>query len=87
MLDELLKEARGWLADCGSRVPDQDIPLVLKVNRDYDGGWPAFVRADPDASEQEVYDEVERRYPVGITSILYPDGPCDPQGDPGKLYL
>lgn len=85
MLDNLIREARGWLADCGLRVPDQDIPVVLKVDREYEGGWPEFVRADPDANERAVYDEIVRRYPVGMTMELYPTPDSTPTGDPGLI--
>lgn len=85
LLDSMIKEGRAWLYDCGSRVPENDIHLVLKVNRDYDGGWPEFVRADPDANQQEVYDEVERRYPGAVLEALYPAGDPTPTGDPGLI--
>jgi hypothetical protein len=81
MLDILLTEARGWLADCGMRVPDDTTALLLKVNRSTDGGWPAFVQCDPDASEAAVYAEMELRYPQ-LLEFLYPQPDPTPTGDP-----
>ena len=74
-LDELLKEARGWLEDCGLGTRGMDDPRIARtVAWNYDGGWPAFVRADPQADEMAVYDEAERRWPQGLLKDLYPQG-------------
>ena len=80
-LDNLLREGRGWLADCGLRVPPQGLDVALKVEREYDGGWPEFVRADPDADEAAAYAAVEERWPHAL-DILYPQGDPTPTGDP-----
>jgi hypothetical protein len=82
LLDTLLTEARGWLADCGSSVPEWDRSVALKVDRNYDGGWPEFVRADPDADEAAVYAEVKDRWGTVALELLYPAPDPTPTGDP-----
>ena len=84
MLDDLIREARDWIADCGWNA-GSDIRTCLIVAHDYDGGWPEFVRADPAADEAAVYAEVERRFPTGVTMILYPQGDPTPSGDPKPI--
>lgn len=81
MLDQLLKEARGWLADCGLRVPEEPTALLLKINREYAGGWPEFVRADPDVIPCGVQAEIDVRYPR-LVEFLYPQPDPTPTGDP-----
>lgn len=50
---ELIRAARGWVADCGwadladGDVADlSDVQIVAGVNRHYAGGWAAFVAAE-----------------------------------------
>jgi hypothetical protein len=41
-----MNEARGWLKDCGyPNQPLADDQVVRLVNRNYEGGWGAFLRA------------------------------------------
>lgn len=54
MLDQLLAEARAWLDDCGlSYQEDSDLLTAHLVHAAYDGGWPAFIRADPGRDEDQ----------------------------------
>ena len=49
MFTELLKEARGWLADCGrARKDDTDLIVAHLIHANFDGGWPNFILSDPD---------------------------------------
>lgn len=43
-------EGRQWLLDCGFRGATSlsDRGVLVFVNRNYSGGLPAFIRADPD---------------------------------------
>lgn len=89
MLDELLKEARGWLADCGFYRADllSDHTLMVCVNQAYDGGWPEFVRADPDANERAVYSAILREHGMSMILRLYSGPDPTPTGDPGRIVL
>jgi len=86
-LDTLLTEARGWLADCGLRVPEDDVHLALKVDREYDGGWEGFVAADGSILPQEIFDEVKSKFPQPVFETLYPAPDPTPTGDPKLLVL
>lgn len=47
MYDIVMTEARDWLEDCFSDLPDDlsDKEAKAGVDRYYDGGWAAFLRA------------------------------------------
>lgn len=61
---EVVTEARGWLLDCGApAVRSMSNADVLRmVARHYDGGWRAFVAADPDLTFADVDTAVRARY-------------------------
>jgi hypothetical protein len=63
MLDSLVREARGWLADCGCSTRGMDATRVIRtVHWNYEGGWQEFVLADPEASPGAVQAAMAERY-------------------------
>lgn len=44
---ELITEALGWLEDCFEDIPEglTNDQIVRGIERHYDGGWMAFVKA------------------------------------------
>lgn len=41
---DLMDEARGWLADCGLPYRGTQAQIEARVEREYGGGWAAFIR-------------------------------------------
>lgn len=71
MLEELFREARGWLSDCGMHVIGTDQTVVNMVNVHFEGGWPAFVKADPSVDEAVVWLLMVRRLGIDFTNKMF----------------
>lgn len=71
MLEELLKEARGWLEDCGLEVIGRDQTVITVVNANYEGGWHEFVRADPSIDEAVVWLLMVRRFGLDFANRMF----------------
>lgn len=71
MLDELLKEARGWLSDCGLKIIAEDKTVIALVNSNYCGGWHEFVRADVSLDEAVVWLLMVRRFGLEFANKMF----------------
>jgi hypothetical protein len=75
MLEELLKEARTWLLDCGMKQFGQsknDKFVALAIHTYYDGRWPAFVAADPAMDEYTARLEMDARWGCATAEKFLP---------------
>ena len=71
MLEELMKEARGWLADCGWKAIARDQTIVTMIDCHYLGGWPAFVAADNTIDAALIYLLMQNKFGLDFTNKLY----------------
>lgn len=67
---EIYREARSWLRDIGYPIAaGQSNELVQRiVNKLYDGGWQAFLEADPDYSAEKLVNSAYRPAPDGYNA-------------------
>jgi hypothetical protein len=73
MLDELIREAYGWLADCGCPTSGMtDIVAIRTVHFNYVGGWVAFVEADSSLDVAVVWLLMVRRFGIDSANELFP---------------
>lgn len=71
MLDELLREAHGWLEDCGMKVIGREQTIITLVNLHCEGGWFGFICLDSTVDSSLVYLEMSSRYGLDFTNRLY----------------
>jgi hypothetical protein len=72
MLDDLIREAYGWLADCGCNTHGMsEQSAVRTVQWNYDGGWRAFVAADQSLDEAVVWLFMVRRFGLEFAKEMF----------------
>jgi hypothetical protein len=75
MLNGVIREALGWLQDCGNSLaagrPDRDVIWLVHVN--VEGGWPAFVKLDPTVDHKLVCAELTTRFGAVFAHRIYGD--------------
>lgn len=74
-LDLLIREARGWLADCDDGLAIEtmrETTVIGLVHRYFEGGWQGFVAADPSAQPNTVAAEIGYRYGQQFADMIYP---------------
>jgi hypothetical protein len=71
VLEELLKEARGWLADCGMKVIASDMAVISMTNCHYEGGWIEFIAADPSIDVGTAYLLMVEQYGLDFANRLF----------------
>jgi hypothetical protein len=77
MLTEAIKEARGWLEDCDAPdvVGRSDLNVIRTVHAHCDGGWPAFISADPTMDEAVVWLLMVRKFGIDVANEMFPSKP------------
>lgn len=78
-LEDVIREARGWLTDVGWKYKDvaaySDLTVMVIVGNNIKGGWGAFVRTDPDlavkADAAAIRQEITDRYGEEFAATLY----------------
>lgn len=86
MLDDLLEEARAWLNDCGFLQPgDSDLLVAHLIHTRFVEGWPAFLRADPKCTEDDLavtWLLMVRKFGLDTANLFFPQPNPTPTGDP-----
>lgn len=74
MLDNLISEAKAWLADCGfgSLRGMNDMRIMRTVHWNYSGGFTQFVTADPDLTVAAARTALAERYSRAFAAELLP---------------
>lgn len=71
MLDELIKEARGWLSDIGMPLIASEKSIISMVHIHHEGGWLGFVECDPSMDPAAIYLLMVGRYELDFANRLF----------------
>jgi hypothetical protein len=73
LLDSVLRDARGWIADVTDEVPADvtDGAVIILIDKNFEGGWKGFIASDQTLNPAVIESQVRESFRSEFVNSIY----------------